>query len=711
MFAFDDLNPVKRFSALTMGSAEEASQIGWLLVCLLVWAVLLDLQNVFYYVVRIFFNSLLSIFLAKMDVIGVKNIPTNGPLILAANHSNQFIDGMCIFCSVPQRKVGILIAQKSYNNPVVGAFARAMDSVPIARPQDLAFSGLGALLKVQASPPPQEDAGTVAYRLVGNSECKFTSQLSRGAKITYTSKGTSWVWKVLSVEGDDAMIVALSSTPTAKDMTAEALQETLRADGAYKILPRGDHDRIFDGVFASLRRGGTVGIFPEGGSHDRTDLIDLKPGVALIALGAKTSPPVPIVPVGLSYFRGHLFRNAKVTVHFGPAILPTPEEQEGHAAGGEKRREACNSLLARVSRGMRDVIVPAASYDELQLVHVARRLWIGGREMGVELDPAVRQDLDRRFAFGFQLLLKRHPKVMSAMAAGEASANGSAGSAVGGAGTQDDAGNVASGDTDTGGDSARARELSRLMHRLRNYDRELKRLNLRDSQVTSLERAPIGATLFTLGHMVVMLLVALTPSLVLNAPVGLAAMAWARWRQTAALAKSDVKLRGFDVVLSEKLKFALVAVPLLWLSYAALLSYATPLSRQDVVTLLMFAPIASYIGVVSVESGMIALHDLRPMLARLMFDAKRVEALKREQKELRDCVHAEIRHLVESDETISKMYHTQGTLTTDDWERLRSPSKRSPKARNWEAGELKEGEGGKVRSRSAKRSLDEEEHV
>ena len=321
------------------------------------------------------------------------------------------------------------------------------------------------------------------------------------------------------------MIVALSSTPTAKDMTAEALQETLRADGAYKILPRGDHDRIFDGLRVTPARWHRRHL-PEGGSHDRTDLIDLKPGVALIALGAKTSPPVPIVPVGLSYFRGHLFRNAKVTVHFGPAILPTPEEQEGHAQGGEKRREACNSLLARVSRGMRDVIVPATSYDELQLVHVARRLWIGGREMGVELDPAVRQDLDRRFAFGFQLLLKRHPEVMRAVAAGEAAGIGSAGSAVGGAGTQDDAGNVASGDTDTGGDSARARELSRLMHRLRNYDRELKRLNLRDSQVTSLERAPIGATLFTLGHMVVMLLVALTPSLVLNAPVGLAAMAW-----------------------------------------------------------------------------------------------------------------------------------------------------------------------------------------
>ena len=179
--------------------------------------------------------------------------------------------------------------------------------------------------------------------------------------------------------------------------------------------------------------------------------------------------------------------------------------------------------------------------------------------------------------------------------------------------------------------------------------------------------------------MFVMLLVAATPTLVLNAPVGLAAMAWARWRQRAALANSDVKVHAFDVLLSEKLKFALVAVPLLWLSYAALLLLATPLSLQDVLTLLMVMPIASYIGVVSTESGMIALHDLRPMLARLMYDTKRVEALKKEQGALRDIVHAEVRGLVESDETISKMFHTQGTLTTSDWERLRAPKGTSPK--------------------------------
>lgn len=63
------------------------------------------------------------------------------------------------------------------------------------------------------------------------------------------------------------------------------------------------------------------GIFPEGGSHDRTDLLPLKAGVAAIALGVmdQYNISVPIVPVGLNYFRGHRFRG-RVVVEFGEPI-------------------------------------------------------------------------------------------------------------------------------------------------------------------------------------------------------------------------------------------------------------------------------------------------------------------------------------------------------------------------------------------------------
>ena len=75
-----------------------------------------------------------------------------------------------------------------------------------------------------------------------------------------------------------------------------------------------------------LRNGQCLGIFPEGGSHDRTDLLPLKAGVVIIALEAysKHYITVPIVPVGLNYFHGHRF-GGRVVIEFGPPIV-VPEQ-------------------------------------------------------------------------------------------------------------------------------------------------------------------------------------------------------------------------------------------------------------------------------------------------------------------------------------------------------------------------------------------------
>merc|ERR1719152_387493 len=68
---------------------------------------------------------------------------------------------------------------------------------------------------------------------------------------------------------------------------------------------------------------------------------------------------------------------------------------------------------------------------------------------------------------------------------------------------------------------------------------------------------------------------------------------------------------------------------------------------------------------------MIALRDLRPMLARLWYDKARVEALKREHRSLRAAVSDEVRKLVDSDDLVRELYHMRGELSTHDWERLR----------------------------------------
>lgn len=53
-----------------------------------------DAATVFFYSMRVFLHSILSIFFRSIEVVGAENIPTKGPVIFTGNHSNQFVDGL-----------------------------------------------------------------------------------------------------------------------------------------------------------------------------------------------------------------------------------------------------------------------------------------------------------------------------------------------------------------------------------------------------------------------------------------------------------------------------------------------------------------------------------------------------------------------------------------------------------------------------------------
>lgn len=56
-------------------------------------------------------------------------------------------------------------------------------------------------------------------------------------------------------------------------------------DYDYQIIPRIDQSKLYIKVWKHLGEGGCIGIFPEGSSHDQPDMMPLKAGVALMALG------------------------------------------------------------------------------------------------------------------------------------------------------------------------------------------------------------------------------------------------------------------------------------------------------------------------------------------------------------------------------------------------------------------------------------------
>lgn len=81
-----------------------------------------------------------------------------------------------------------------------------------------------------------------------------------------------------------------------------------QTDLAYKIHPKLDQTEVFNHVFDALQNQQCIGIFPEGGSHDQTKLLPLKPGVSIMALGAMLKYPelkIKIVGCGLKYFKPH----------------------------------------------------------------------------------------------------------------------------------------------------------------------------------------------------------------------------------------------------------------------------------------------------------------------------------------------------------------------------------------------------------------------
>jgi glycerol-3-phosphate O-acyltransferase/dihydroxyacetone phosphate acyltransferase len=136
----------------------------------------------------------------------------------------------------------------------------------------------------------------------------------------------------------------------------------------YKLAPHIDQSLVYEAVFSCLRSGGCIGIFPEGGSHDRTELLPLKAGVAIMALGTLAEAPdcgLKIVPVGMNYFHAHKFRSRAV-LEFGTAIEVPPElAQSFTRQGTEERRHAIGEMLESVRQGLISVTVTTPEPDTL----------------------------------------------------------------------------------------------------------------------------------------------------------------------------------------------------------------------------------------------------------------------------------------------------------------------------------------------------------
>lgn len=394
-------------------------------------------------------------------------MPATGPVFLvAAPHANQFIDPAVVVATSP-RRVGFLTAKVSLDTvPAVKVLGKAMAAIPVPRPQDYAvkgegliyldnetestLKGIGTAFKKQLHPrdlitlPNKETAEAVSVSSDTEAKIKHSFTPSAISLLTLSNPARSAVDRNQIPDS----VLAPPPPPTPSQPKRSALTRTIgtifglspparkiATSGSgtpsgwglpFKITPHLDQSRVYAAVHSRLHAGGAVGIFPEGGSHDQPELLPLKAGVVLMALGAMAENEdcdVKLVPVGLHYFNrlvcfkcdvlvqvadvddlfpiaiagiiclarisgaplfcsctvnfaslaSDRFRS-RVAVEYGPPVSIPASYVQMYKAGGEQKHRAISELLSRISSALKSVTINAPDYDVLRIVQTARRL-------------------------------------------------------------------------------------------------------------------------------------------------------------------------------------------------------------------------------------------------------------------------------------------------------------------------------------------------
>ena len=157
-----------------------------------------------------------------------------------------------------------------------------------------------------------------------------------------------------------------------------------------------------------LSRGGTIGICPEGVSHDDPGLKPIKTGAARISLAAVSSREVPsltIVPAGLYYTSKTRFRSDAL-LYFGNPIDVEPVSLE---PDGTPPRDAVRLLSDKIEKALREVILDAKHEEELQTTARAERIFSSASNDG---EPDSLKDelrLQQRFIKAYPVLQTHQP--------------------------------------------------------------------------------------------------------------------------------------------------------------------------------------------------------------------------------------------------------------------------------------------------------------
>ncbi|KAJ5732736.1 hypothetical protein N7493_004217 [Penicillium malachiteum] len=537
------------------------------------------------------FSVLIDLFFREVHPRGSWKIPRRGPIIIvAAPHANQFVDSlvlMRVIRSEAHRRISWLIAEKSFRRKFIGLLARGIGTLPVARAMDNLKPGTGTIYLPDPVNEPTLLRGVGTNFEGPGFEVEGTIALP-------TINGTSHSTAIAEIRGPEELVLkkafkhrdALGQLTGRQDIdsdgkfTGDAGDQNSDFKGSkFKVAPHVDQTAVYKAVFARLNAGGCVGIFPEGGSHDRTTLLPLKAGVALMALGTLADNPdcgLKIVPTGMNYFHAHKFRSRAV-IEFGNPI-EVPKELVEQFKRGE-RRESVGALLDIIYQSLVAVTVTSPDYETLMVIQAARRLY---NTKGKKLPLPMVVELNRRLVKGYAHF-KDDPRIVN------------------------------------------------LRKSIVNYNKQLRILGIRDHQVTYAKFSiiqVIATLIYRLGKLA-LLAIGTLPGLILFAPVFVATKYLSIKKSKEALAASTVKLQGRDVMATWKLLIALAFTPAVYAFYTTAFTYWTyrnrvqglipdwvPLWLVVMISMVLF-PTITFAALRIGEVGMDILKSLRPLVLSL----------------------------------------------------------------------------------------------
>ncbi|ODV60004.1 bifunctional glycerol-3-phosphate/glycerone-phosphate O-acyltransferase SCT1 ASCRUDRAFT_18217, partial [Ascoidea rubescens DSM 1968] len=516
---------------------------------------------------------------------GAFRVPKTGPLIfVAAPHANQFIDPVILMNQVKQqcgRRISFLIAANSLKRLVIGFLAKSALSIGVNRPQDnLKFVNGKIFVKDLDNNPT----------IITGVDTAFTKDCTiKGLIALPSSLGTAVIQEIVS---DTELII---KKPFDLRKNSNKIRNLLTTGTTFKIAKKVDQNVVYKKVFNHLSHNHCIGIFPEGGSHDRTTLLPLKAGVAIMALGAMANDAncnVKIIPCGMNYFHPHKYRSRAV-IEFGHPI-DIPRELVEKYSNSETHNDSVTELLKIVSDGLKSVTVECPDFETLMVVQTVRRLYSNNFANKLPLPLII--ELNRRLVKGYDHFKK-------------------------------------------------LKQVEILKEKILEYNKQLNHLHIPDHLVEDAKiDIPRNMCLLIYRSIKLLLLAILAlPGTILFSPIFIATKKISKKKAAEALANSTVKIKANDVIATWKILISMVFAPLLYTFYATISAwycykYHLDYFRKWGLTLVfigiyLLSCLVTYAALYVGDQGMDLFKSLRPLYLSVI-DPIELNNLKLYRKEL-----------------------------------------------------------------------------